>query len=98
MKNKEFWKGFVEGFIKGVVLLAIGFCIGFGYCYKVELRQLVEANEFKRELITNYENYYNNVESFLDELDDKYDWVDAFDPEYYYLSKEKLDSLYRSEL
>lgn len=62
------------------------------------INELTDSNEFKRELITNYEGYYNNVETLLDELDDKYDWVDSFDPQEYYLAKEKLDSLYRSEL
>ena len=62
------------------------------------IEELQEANEFKRELITKYESYYNNVECLLDELDDKYNWVDSFDPQEYYLSKEGLNSLYRIEL
>lgn len=28
--------------------------------------------------------YYQSTEEFLDTLDAKYDWVDAFDPERYY--------------
>lgn len=80
-----------------VSIIAIILAILVGYMQN-RIDELTEYNEFKREMITNYEGYYNNVETLLDELDDKYDWVDSFDPQEYYLAKEKLDSLYRSEL
>ena len=37
-----------------------------------------------------YYNYYKATESFLDELDQHYDWVDAFDPEAYYDAVEQI--------
>ena len=37
-----------------------------------------------------YHNYYNVTEKFLDELDQHYDWVDAFDPQEYYDAVEKI--------
>ena len=40
-----------------------------------------------------YYNYYNATEKFLDELDQHYDWVDAFDPQEYY---EAVDNIRNS--
>lgn len=37
-----------------------------------------------------YHAYYIAAEEFLDELDQHYDWVDAFDPEKYYEASDKL--------
>lgn len=65
---------------------------------KAKICELKKSNEFKHELITSYEAYYNATETLLDDLDDKYDWVDSFDPQEYYLAKEKLDSLYATQL
>ncbi len=38
-----------------------------------------------------YETYYFAAEELLDELDAKYDWVDAFDPEDYYEIRYKIE-------
>lgn len=80
-----------------VSIIAIILAVLVGYMQN-RIDELTTMNEFKRELITDYECYYDNAECFLTELNNKYNWVDAFDPEYYYLSKEKLDSLYHTEL
>jgi hypothetical protein len=90
MKNNNF-----ALIVVSVITVILAILVGYMQ-YRID--ELTEYNEFKREMITNYESYYNNVETLLDELDDKYDWVDSFDPQEYYLAKEKLDSLYRSEL
>ena len=37
-----------------------------------------------------YYNYYKATEKFLDELDQHYDWVDAFDPYEYYDAVDKI--------
>ena len=37
-----------------------------------------------------YHEYYKATEDFLDELDQHYDWVDAFDPYDYYEAIDKL--------
>lgn len=40
-----------------------------------------------------YDAYNKATEELLDTLDAQYDWVDAFDPQEYYESRAKLDSL-----
>lgn len=40
-----------------------------------------------------YDAYTKATEELLDTLDSQYDWVDAFDPQDYYESRAKLDSL-----
>ena len=40
-----------------------------------------------------YDAYNKATEELLDTLNSEYDWVDAFDPQKYYESREKLDSL-----
>lgn len=37
-----------------------------------------------------YDDYYLNTERLLNQLDSAYDWVDAFDPDYYYESVVKV--------
>lgn len=37
-----------------------------------------------------YHHYYVATEDLLDELDQHYDWVDAFDPQDYYDAASKL--------
>ena len=34
--------------------------------------------------------YYQSTEDFLDSLDQKYDWVDAFDPDVYYSARQDV--------
>lgn len=40
--------------------------------------------------VDTYREYYNATENFLDELNQHYDWVDAFDPEAYYEANQKV--------
>ena len=40
--------------------------------------------------VDEYHQYYVATEDFLDELDQHYDWVDAFDPQDYYDAASKL--------
>lgn len=44
-------------------------------------------------LLNAYDSYNKTTEELLDTLDSQYDWVDAFDPQDYYESRAKLDSL-----
>lgn len=74
-------------------------CLTFALMYFIhQNRWLEEVTQFRGEVILAYEGYYNNTENLLDSLNTKYDWVDSFDLEEYEVSKEKLDSLYSSEL
>ena len=45
------------------------------------------------EYLKAYDAYNKATEELLDTLNSEYDWVDAFDPQEYYESREKLDSL-----
>ena len=83
--------------ICSIVLFTIGYIIGYTVCVQ-QYKSTFEANELKREMISLYENYYDATEALLDTLDNHYDWVDAFDPEDYYVSIEKIDSLYATQL
>ena len=58
---------------------------------------IISANDYKRELICAYEQYYQATESFLDTLEVHYNWVDAWDYEPYYMAVERLDTLYKYE-
>ena len=44
-------------------------------------------------LLSAYNSYNKATEDLLDTLDNEYDWVDAFDPQGYYESRTKLDSI-----
>lgn len=57
--------------------------------------QTTNYNNLKHqtELIKAYDAYNEATEKLLDTLDDRYDWVDSFDPYDYYESRTKLDSL-----
>lgn len=44
-------------------------------------------------LFNAYDSYNEATEDLLDTLDNHYNWVDAFDPQKYYDSRAKLDSL-----
>ena len=59
---------------------------GFMVCQNTTVKQ-------QSKLIEAYDAYNKHTEQLLDTLDSEYDWVDAFDPQEYYESKEKLDSL-----
>ena len=40
-----------------------------------------------------YDSYNKATEDLLDTLNNEYDWVDAFDPQDYYESRAKLNSI-----
>lgn len=44
-------------------------------------------------LLSAYDSYNKATEDLLDTLNNEYDWVDAFDPQDYYESRAKLDSI-----
>lgn len=44
-------------------------------------------------LLSAYNSYNKATEDLLDTLDNEYDCVDAFDPQDYYESRAKLDSI-----
>ena len=44
-------------------------------------------------LLNAYDSYNKATEDLLDALDNEYNWVDAFDPQDYYKSRAKLDSI-----
>ena len=44
-------------------------------------------------LLSAYNSYNKATGDLLDTLDNEYDWVDAFDPQDYYESRAKLDSI-----
>ena len=87
-------------FIIGIIL--ISFIVSVKSCDKKEKYEdyelLKEANNKKYEALELHWKYYDAVENLLDELDSAYGWTDAFDPEQYYIIKEKLDSLYMTEM
>ena len=54
-------------------------------------KPVVNTNNY--ELIKAYEDYYKSTEALLDTLEDHYNWVDAHDPQDYYMSKEILNKI-----
>lgn len=44
-------------------------------------------------LLNAYDSYNKATEDLLDSLDNQYNWVDAYDPQEYYESRAKLDSI-----
>lgn len=64
----------------------VAFCAGFMVCQNTTVKQ--QSN-----LIEAYDAYNKHTEELLDTLNSEYDWVDAFDPQEYYESRTKLDSL-----
>lgn len=64
----------------------VAFVAGFMVCQNTTVKQ--QSN-----LIEAYDSYNKATEELLDTLNSEYDWVDAFDPQEYYESREKLDSL-----
>lgn len=46
-----------------------------------------------KKLLDAYDSYNKTTEDLLDSLDSQYDWVDAYDPQEYYASRAKLDSI-----
>lgn len=44
-------------------------------------------------LLNAYDCYSKATEDLLDSLDNEYNWADTFDPQDYYASRAKLDSI-----
>lgn len=44
-------------------------------------------------LLNAYDSYNKATEDLLDSLENQYNWVDAYDPQEYYTSRAKLDSI-----
>lgn len=44
-------------------------------------------------LLNAYDSYNKATEDLLDSLDNEYNWADAYDPQEYYASRAKLDSI-----
>ena len=59
---------------------------GFKVCQNIN-------NTRVNQLLTAYDSYNKATEDLLDTLDNEYNWVDAFDPQDYYVSRAKLDSI-----
>jgi uncharacterized protein YxeA len=69
-----------------MISMIIGVIAGFVVCHNT---MDTEYNS----LLNAYDSYNKATEDLLDTLDNHYDWVDAFDPQEYYESRAKLDSL-----
>ena len=69
-----------------MISMIIGVIAGFIVCHNT---MDTEYNS----LLNAYDSYNKATEDLLDTLDNHYDWVDAFDPQEYYESRAKLDSL-----
>ena len=69
-----------------IASIILGAIVGFVAGHSVATSESVEYLEA-------YDAYNKATEELLDTLDSEYDWVDAFDPQKYYESREKLDSL-----
>ena len=46
-----------------------------------------------KKLLNAYDYYNKTTEDLLDSLNNEYNWVDAYDPQEYYASRAKLDSI-----
>lgn len=66
--------------------MIIGVIAGFIVCHNTTTTKY-------NNLLNAYDSYNKATEDLLDTLDNHYDWVDAFDPQEYYDSRNKLDSL-----
>lgn len=79
-----------------IVLFVTGFV--FGMCFDKHEPTPTNNNSWseakKDSIIDTYEWYFISVEELLDTLDNRYDWIDTYDPQEYYYYIEKLDSLY----
>jgi len=91
---------FLEKALIWLTIIGIAFCCGYSYGVnsRKEIQQLRQSNEFKKELIGAYEQYYIAVESALDTLEDYDNWVDRFDFPDYYDTRAYIDTLYMEEI
>lgn len=45
---------------------------------------LTKVGQENNDTLNIYKEYYKNTECLLDTLELKYEWVDSYDPQYYY--------------
>lgn len=62
--------------------MVIGIIAGFMVCQNTN-----------NNLLSAYDSYNKATEDLLDSLNNEYNWVDAYDPQDYYDSRAKLDSI-----
>lgn len=65
--------------------------IAFGY-----MSQQPSIKHYK-EMLSAYDQYNKGAEQLLDDIDDKYNWVDGFDNYDYYEGRARIDSLMQGE-
>ncbi len=65
-----------------ILSMIIGIIAGFMVCQNTN-----------NNLLSAYDSYNKATEDLLDSLDNEYNWVDAYDPQEYYESRAKLDSI-----
>ena len=65
-----------------ILSMVIGMIAGFMVCQNTN-----------NNLLSAYDSYNKATEDLLDSLDNEYNWVDAYDPQEYYESRAKLDSI-----
>lgn len=97
--NKLFM--FTAGTILGIVLAGVAHTKAEQQEEVHVLNGLEYANyktlEYKIQIIEAYNAYYKEVESVLDTLNLEYDWVDSYDFQSYYESRDKLNYLWSLE-
>lgn len=80
--------------LRGFLFLILGFVLGISLInFVIDKRimtELSEGIEFKKELISEYESYYNAAEELINS--------GSMDSTIYYESKNKIDSLYKTQL
>ena len=69
-----------------ILSMVIGVIAGFMVCQNTN-------NTRVNNLLNAYDSYNKATEDLLDSLDNQYNWVDAYDPQDYYASRAKLDSI-----
>lgn len=65
-----------------ILSMVIGIIAGFMVCQNTN-----------NNLLNAYNSYNKATEDLLDSLNNEYNWVDAYDPQDYYDSRAKLDSI-----
>ena len=69
-----------------ILSMILGMVAGFMVCQNTN-------NPRVNHLLSAYDSYNKATEDLLDTLDNEYNWVDAYDPQDYYDSRAKLDSI-----
>lgn len=69
-----------------ILSMVIGMIAGFKVCQNTNYTRV-------NNLLNAYDSYNKATEDLLDSLDNEYNWVDAYDPQEYYASRAKLDSI-----